>query len=173
MKLTVLPAAILAVGALYAQTTSQIGEGADVRIEMRTASGQSAGTATLTETPHGVIVRYTPFNLPRGAHAVHLHEKGVCDGPSFESAGGHFNPARMAHGFASARGYHAGDLPNIAVSGERETHEQFVKNVTLKSGGSPLIDGDGASLVVHAGADDHVTDPSGNSGDRIACGVIG
>jgi len=143
----------------------------DVRIEMKTAKGQSAGTATITETPHGVLIRFTPMNLPAGMHAIHLHETGRCDAPTFESAGGHFNPSKAAHGFASAKGYHAGDMPNIQVSAGRGSHEVFVSGVKLRTG-QMLLDTDGAALVVHAGLDDHASDPAGNSGDRIACGIV-
>ena len=173
MNLDVLAVIFLAGGMAFAQASQSTGgEAPDARVEMMTANGRSAGTATITETPHGLIVRYTPFNLPEGTHAFHLHEVGRCDAPSFESAGGHFNPAHKAHGFASANGYHAGDIPNIQALGTRESHEHFVKDVRLSTGSMALLDADGASLVVHAGADDHTTDPSGNSGDRIACGVI-
>jgi len=172
MNAFILPAILLAGAVVGAQANPQTDEGADIRVEMRSANGQSAGTATITETPHGLIVRYTPFNLPKGIHAMHLHEAGTCDAPTFESAGGHFNPTNVLHGFASAKGYHAGDIPNIAVGSERESHEHFVRDVRLRTGNMPLVDADGASLVVHAGADDHTTDPAGNSGDRIACGVI-
>jgi superoxide dismutase, Cu-Zn family len=144
---------------------------ADVRVEMKTAKGQNAGAATITETPHGLLIRYTPFNLPTGMHAIHLHETGRCDAPTFESAGGHFNPSKAGHGFASAKGYHAGDMPNIHVSAGRETHEVFVSGVKLRTG-NMLLDADGAALVVHAGVDDHASDPAGNSGDRIACGTM-
>ena len=150
-------------------TTSE--EHADVRIEMKTAKGQSAGAATITETPHGVLIRYTPVNLPAGMHAIHLHETGRCDAPTFESAGGHFNPSKAGHGFASATGYHAGDMPNIHVSAGRASHEMFVSGVKLRTG-QMLLDTDGAALVVHAGLDDHASDPAGNSGDRIACGIV-
>jgi Cu-Zn family superoxide dismutase len=172
MHSSLLPAVLLAGAVVYTQAHPQMGEGTDVRIVMKSANGQSAGTATIIETPHGLIVRYTPFNLPKGTHAVHLHEAGKCDAPTFESAGGHFNPTNASHGFASAKGYHAGDIPNIAVGSVRESHEHFVRDVRLRTGNRPLVDADGASLVVHAGADDHTTDPAGNSGDRIACGVI-
>ena len=147
------------------------GEHPDVRIEMENAKGENAGTASITETPHGLLVRYTPFNLPAGIHAIHLHETGRCDAPSFESAGGHFNPSKAAHGYASTKGYHAGDMPNIFASAGRDTHEAFVNGVKLRSG-NMLLDADGAALVVHASMDDHSTDPAGNSGDRIACGII-
>lgn len=173
MKFTALLALPLAVTLAYAQTNRQTnGEAADVRVNMKSAQGQNAGTATITETPHGLLVRYTPFNIPAGTHAIHLHEAGMCAAPGFDSAGGHFNPTKTAHGFASVNGYHAGDMPNIDVSSERGTHELFVRDVTLRTGKMPLIDANGAALVVHAGVDDHASDPAGDAGDRIACGVI-
>jgi Cu-Zn family superoxide dismutase len=111
---------------------------------------------------------------PAGSHGVHLHETGKCEGPSFESAGAHFNPTGRKHGVLSLEGPHAGDLPNVTLEGGGTGRMETTTNrVTLAAGAASLFDADGTAIVVHAGADDFTTDPAGGSGPRIACGVIG
>jgi Cu-Zn family superoxide dismutase len=147
--------------------------GTEAAVTFRTADGRDAGTAALTETGAGVLVRATLRNLPPGTHALHVHETGTCE-PPFESAGGHYNPTDRQHGFLNPQGEHAGDLTNITVGADgTASADLLAPEVTLGTAGATLRDTDGSSLVVHAGADDYRTDPSGNSGDRIACGVIG
>lgn len=139
---------------------------------LKDRQGRTVGTVTVTETPHGLLVRGTVEGLPPGPHAIHFHETGKCE-PPFASAGGHFNPAQKTHGVLSPGGPHAGDLPNLMVpaSGKLD-FEIFAPGLSLSSGPGAVLDADGTALVVHAKADDHMSQPSGDSGDRIACGVL-
>ena len=147
--------------------------GNTVETTLRNAAGETMGTARLTQTPHGVLVRAEFTDLPPGTHAFHIHETGKCE-PPFQSAGGHFNPDGRQHGFRNAQGYHAGDLPNLEVpESGAYTVEHLVRRASLGPATDfSLVDGDGSALVVHRGADDYRTDPAGNAGERIACGVV-
>lgn len=146
---------------------------AEARAEMKDRDGKTIGRATLSETPHGVLIDLQLEGAQAGERAFHIHQVGRCEGPAFESAGGHFNPASAQHGLMNAKGPHAGDLPNIHVPKDgRLTVEAFARGVTLQSGSNSLLDADGSALMLHAKPDDHRTDPSGAAGDRIACGVI-
>ncbi len=112
-------------------------------------------------------------NLPPGTHGIHVHEAGRCDPPDFMSAGGHFNPTSRQHGLRNPNGPHAGDLPNLEVGADGTGRlDALARDLSLSSGTGNLLDTDGSALVVHAAADDEMTDPTGNSGGRIACGVI-
>lgn len=136
--------------------------------ELKTADGKPAGKAT-AGGGNGVMLVLQVAGLPPGTHGVHVHMTGKCDAPTFESAGGHWNPAEAQHGLESAKGQHAGDMPNLIVKDDgRGTLAYELKGATL----SGLMDGDGSAMVVHASADDQKTDPSGNSGERIACGIF-
>ena len=133
------------------------------------AAGQPIGQVRMWQTPGGVTFRIAAAGLPHGIHGIHVHAVGRCDGPKFTSAGPHWNPAGHKHGFNAPGGPHAGDLPNVTVSANGVLQEA----VSLPQASfATLLDGDGAALVIHAGPDDYATDPSGNSGDRIACAVI-
>ena len=136
---------------------------------LRTSGGAAAGTAIARETPEGIAVTVSALGLPPGRHGVHIHMTGRCDPPAFESAGGHWNPTDQQHGLMDPAGQHAGDMPNLEV----RTDGAGTLDYTLAGGSfDGLLDDDGAALVVHADADDQQTDPSGNSGGRIACGLF-
>ena len=140
------------------------------------ANGQTIGTVRAWQTPGGVTFRVDATGLPHGVHGIHVHAVGRCDAPEFTSAGPHWNPANRKHGTSNPQGPHAGDLPNVEVSANGVLSQAVtVANASLTGpAGSPnvLLDADGAALVLHATADDYVTDPSGNSGARVACAVI-
>jgi len=141
--------------------------------DMKSASGQSIGVATLTEVPGGVRIVIDVKDLPPGQKGVHIHEVGKCDGPQFTSAGGHFNPEKKQHGTMNPQGAHAGDLPNLSIDGYGVGRlETTTSRITLGSGPASVFDGNGSAIVIHAAADDFKTDPTGNSGGRSVCGVI-
>lgn len=146
-----------------------------VVVELVDGSGQNVGGARLEPEGEGVRVSVRVSGLnPNQEHAIHFHNTGRCDGPDFQSAGPHFNPTDRQHGLQNPQGPHAGDMPNLRANAEGVADTSFVASmVTLASAANNgLTRTGGTALVVHAGPDDHVTDPSGNSGDRIACGVI-
>lgn len=137
------------------------------------SQGRAVGQASLRQAPHGVLFTLELKNATPGIHALHMHDVGRCDPPTFESAGAHFNPARREHGFLNPSGAHAGDLPNIAVPNSTDqTLEFFLTGVTIEPGPQSLMDTNGTAIVIHAGRDDHSSDPAGESGDRLACGVV-
>ena len=138
---------------------------------MQDAAGRQLGTLTLTETAQGIALAGRLTGLAPGEHAIHLHTTGRCE-PPFESAGGHWNPANRAHGTANPQGPHAGDAPNVTVAADSSVAVQVATPSGTLRGATPLLDGDGAAVVIHAGPDDYRTDPSGSSGDRVACGVV-
>jgi len=141
--------------------------------ELKDRDGKSIGMATFREVSGGVVIDVDVKGLTPGLHAVHVHTIGKCEGPAFTSAGGHFNPAQKKHGLRSAEGPHAGDMPNMYIAKDGTGRfEVLADNITLKTGDRSVFDADGSALVIHAGADDDMTDPTGNSGDRAACGVI-
>ena len=139
--------------------------------ELRDAAGTQIGVASLEQTNRGVLVVLTLTGAPEGIHALHFHAVGQCQ-PPFESAGPHFNPTAHHHGYYSADGGHAGDLPNISIPGNGNLRVELVASTASLTGRDGLLDADGAALVLHAAADDYRSDPSGNSGSRIACGVV-
>jgi Cu-Zn family superoxide dismutase len=141
--------------------------------ELRDGQGRVVGNATLTEVGGGVHLLLEVHGLPPGAKGVHIHEIGKCDPPAFTSAGNHFNPGQRQHGLQIPQGPHAGDLPNIPIDGDGNGRlETVTERVTFGRGPTSIFDSDGSALVVHGAPDDFKTDPTGNTGARIACGVI-
>jgi len=137
------------------------------------ASGKTLGTATLTQTAGGVQITAALTGLPAGTHAIHVHTVGKCEAPGFTTAGGHFNPDSKKHGMKNPEGSHAGDLPNFDAAGDGTAHiSVLASHATLGEGPNSLFHEGGTALVIHASADDYMTDPAGNAGARIACGVI-
>src|SRR6187431_2097309 len=139
---------------------------------LKDKDGKEVGKVELTDTPSGVLMRLSLDGVPPGDHAFHVHAVGKCEPPDFKSAGPHFNPDETKHGFMTPEGPHAGDLPNLHVPADGKLQVEVLEPNVTWSGEAPLLDADGSALVIHAGADDYKTDPAGNSGDRIACGVI-
>lgn len=139
---------------------------------LKDKDGKDVGVATLIETREGVRVAVTGYRLPPGGHGLHIHAVGLCEPPEFTSAGAHFNPGGQQHGRMNPAGPHAGDLPNLVVAASGQAGIDITtKAFTLSPGPRSLLDKPTA-LVVHANPDDDKTDPTGNSGGRIACGVI-
>jgi Cu-Zn family superoxide dismutase len=144
-----------------------------VTVSLKNANGEEVGTATITDQKKGVKVAVDLKGLPAGEKALHFHEKGECVGPQFTSAGEHFNPQAKEHGKKAKKGPHAGDLENIQIKDDGTAKvERKAKDVTLAAGVNSLRKAGGTALVIHAKADDYKTQPSGNAGDRIACGAI-
>ena len=143
------------------------------RADLKDSAGKNIGSAMLTERGNGVLINISVKGLPQGLHAVHVHAVGKCEGPDFTSAGGHFNPGNKKHGFKNPDGPHAGDLPDMVVNKDGVgRYEALIESITLGPGQTSVFDAEGSAIVIHATADDNITDPAGNSGDRIACGVI-
>jgi Cu-Zn family superoxide dismutase len=148
---------------------SPTARGARATAMLRTATGLEAGRATATEVAGGIRYTLDVRGLPAGTHGAHVHTVGRCDAPDFTTAGPHWNPTTTKHGSMNPQGPHEGDLPNLIIGSDgRGTLGITVPGATMAG----VLDADGAAIVVHAGTDDLVTDPSGNSGGRIACGVF-
>jgi Cu-Zn family superoxide dismutase len=144
-----------------------------VTVKLSDAKGKSIGTATLSADPAGVKITLAVKGLAPGEHAIHVHQTAKCDAPDFKSAGGHFNPENKKHGHDNPEGAHAGDMPNFTVDAKGTSKATLVApGVTLEDGPHSVFTGGGTALVIHDKADDMKSDPAGNAGDRIACGLI-
>jgi len=145
---------------------------AKTKVELKDAQGKDVGSILIWDQGPGVALQLDLHDLTPGEHALHFHQAPKCEGPDFKSAGGHFNPESKKHGFDNPEGHHAGDMKNFTVGADGKAKAKLENSeVRLKAGPHSLLTS-GAAVVVHAKADDYKTDPAGNAGDRIACGVI-
>lgn len=163
---TLLPLAVIAFCLSSAAKT--------VKVHMKDANGKSFGTVTIKPAGTGVSLDLHLKHLTPGLHAIHFHQDAKCDPPDFKSAGPHFNPDNKKHGALAPDGPHAGDMENFKVTAKGDTPNTTIDDpyVNMSADSHSIFSNGGTALIIHAKADDKRTDPSGNSGDRIACGVV-
>ena len=166
--------AVLLLGAACGTMAGAEKERKTATAEIKDGKGQNVGQAKFKAGGGGVEMSVTVMDLSPGVHAIHIHTAGQCDAPDFKTAGGHFNPANKKHGLENPDGHHAGDLPNLTVGANgKATFKTVITGVTLAgNGATSLFQAGGTSVVIHEKADDMKTDPAGNAGARIACGLI-
>lgn len=166
-------AAISFAMAVAACVHQPVTDGALARAPLIDAKGQDSGTVSIVGMPGKLTMRIDAKGVPAGKHGIHLHQVGRCDAPAFDSAGPHWNPAGRKHGLRNSNGPHAGDFPNIEADAAGTIMTSIpLDTLELTGGSQPLLDADGAAVVIHAQADDNISDPSGNSGARILCGIV-
>jgi Cu-Zn family superoxide dismutase len=160
---------------LALSASAALGRDKGLEVDFKTSQGQDAGTALLTPAGNGVKIKLNLMNLPEGEHAIHVHVNAKCDAPDFKSAGAHFNPDNKEHGTKNPKGPHAGDmLANLEVMADGTDHVTLLApSISLKKNvKNSVFSNGGTAFIIHEKADDMVTDPTGNAGGRIACGVI-
>ena len=171
VKMIVLTTATLLMAGCASSTSMSGGKAA--RADLVDAAGKPSGSATIRESADGLWLDVSVKGVAPGAHGLHVHAVGKCDAPDFASAGGHWNPTAHQHGKKNPQGPHAGDAPNLIADAKGAGRLKTWLGAGMISGGAtPLLDTDGAAVVLHADADDEMTDPSGKSGKRVLCGVL-
>ena len=171
-RIAIIGACILIAGC--AETVTEAPSGPSATAVLHDALGNEKAQATVTQVGPDLRVRVTAAGMAPGTYGVHIHAIGRCEAPGYASAGPHWNPTRHQHGKDNPQGMHLGDLPNLVIGSDgRGSLEYSVGGAVLREGTNILLDSDGAALIIHAGPDDYKTDPSGNSGSRMVCGILG